>query len=53
MKETQEMLDYCAEKNIVSQIELIGYDRLDEAYARVVKGDVKYRFVLDGKTLNK
>ena len=51
MKETQDMLDYCAEKNIVSDIELIGYDRLEEAYARVVKGDVKYRFVLDGKTL--
>ncbi|MGA7158749.1 MAG: NAD(P)-dependent alcohol dehydrogenase [Acidobacteriaceae bacterium] len=51
MKETQEMLDYCAEKNIVSEIELIGYDRLEEAYTRVVKGDVKYRFVLDGKTL--
>jgi uncharacterized zinc-type alcohol dehydrogenase-like protein len=51
MKETQEMLDYCAEKNIVSDIELIGYDRLEEAYTRVVKGDVKYRFVLDGKTL--
>jgi uncharacterized zinc-type alcohol dehydrogenase-like protein len=51
MKETQEMLDYCAEKNIVSDIELIGYDRLPEAYERVVKGDVKYRFVLDGKSL--
>jgi uncharacterized zinc-type alcohol dehydrogenase-like protein len=51
MKETQDMLDYCAEKNIVSDIELIGYDRLEEAYERVVKGDVKYRFVLDGKTL--
>ena len=51
MKETQEMLDYCAEKNIVSDIELIGYDRIDEAYERIVKGDVKYRFVLDGKTL--
>jgi uncharacterized zinc-type alcohol dehydrogenase-like protein len=51
MRETQEMLDYCAEKNIVSDIELIGYDRLEEAYARVVKSDVKYRFVLDGKTL--
>ncbi len=51
MKETQEMLDYCAEKNIVSEIELIGYDRLEEAYARVIKSDVKYRFVLDGKTL--
>jgi uncharacterized zinc-type alcohol dehydrogenase-like protein len=51
MKETQEMLDYCAEHNIVSDIELIGYDRLPEAYERVVKSDVKYRFVLDGKTL--
>jgi uncharacterized zinc-type alcohol dehydrogenase-like protein len=51
MKETQDMLDYCAEHNIVSDIELIGYDRLEEAYTRVVKGDVKYRFVLDGKTL--
>ena len=51
MKETQEMLDYCAEKNIVSEIELVSYDRLPEAYERVVKGDVKYRFVLDGKTL--
>jgi uncharacterized zinc-type alcohol dehydrogenase-like protein len=51
MKETQDMLDYCAEKNIVSDIELIGYDRLEEAYTRVVKGDVKYRFVLDNKTL--
>ena len=52
MKETQDMLDYCAEHNIVSDIELIGYDRLEEAYTRVVTGDVKYRFVLDGKTLN-
>jgi uncharacterized zinc-type alcohol dehydrogenase-like protein len=51
MKQTQEMLDYCAEKNIVSDIELIGYDRLQEAYQRVLKNDVKYRFVLDGKTL--
>jgi uncharacterized zinc-type alcohol dehydrogenase-like protein len=51
MEETQEMLDYCAEKNIVSEIELIGYDRIAEAYERVVMGDVKYRFVLDGKTL--
>jgi len=51
MAQTQEMLDYCAEKNIVSDIELIGYDKLPEAYERVVKSDVKYRFVLDGKTL--
>jgi uncharacterized zinc-type alcohol dehydrogenase-like protein len=51
MKETQEMLDFCAEKNIVADIELVSYDRIPEAYDRVVKSDVKYRFVLDGKTL--
>ena len=51
MKETQEMLDYCAEHGIVSDIELIGVDKLAEAYDRVVKADVKYRFVLDMKTL--
>ena len=47
MRETQEMLDYCAEHNIVSDIELTTVDRLDEAYDRVLKGDVKYRFVID------
>jgi uncharacterized zinc-type alcohol dehydrogenase-like protein len=47
MRETQEMLDYCAEKNIVSDIEMTTVDKLDEAYERVVKGDVKYRFVID------
>ena len=52
MQETQEMLDYCAEHNIVSDIELIGVDKIDEAYNRVVKADVKYRFVIDMKTLN-
>ena len=51
MKETQEMLDYCAEHGIVSDIELIGVEKLAEAYDRVVKADVKYRFVLDMKTL--
>ena len=51
MTQTQEMLDYCAEKDIVSDIELTSYDNLPEAYERVVKGDVKYRFVLDNKTL--
>jgi len=49
--QTQEMLDYCAEKNIVSDIELVSFDKIDEAYERVIKGDVKYRFVLDLKTL--
>jgi len=51
MNQTQEMLDYCAEKNIVSDIELASYDNLEEVYERVIKGDVKYRFVLDNKTL--
>ncbi|MGP8259620.1 MAG: NAD(P)-dependent alcohol dehydrogenase [Acidobacteriaceae bacterium] len=51
MKETQEMLDYCADHGIVSDIELISIDKLAEAYDRVVKSDVKYRFVIDMATL--
>ncbi len=47
MKETQEMLDYCAEHNIVSDIELINMQTINEAYERMLKGDVKYRFVID------
>jgi len=47
MKETQEMLDYCAEHNIVSEIELIPIQKINEAYDRMLKGDVKYRFVID------
>jgi alcohol dehydrogenase (NADP+) len=53
MHETQEMLDYCAEHNIVSDIELTSIDKLNEAYERVIKGDVKYRFVIDMATLPK
>ncbi|MES1220185.1 MAG: NAD(P)-dependent alcohol dehydrogenase [Bacteroidota bacterium] len=49
--ETQEMLDYCAEKNIVSDIELIPIQKINEAYERVLRSDVKYRFVIDMKTL--
>ncbi len=49
--ETQEMLDYCAEKNIVSDIEMIPIQQINEAYARMTRGDVKYRFVIDMKTL--
>ncbi|MBC8028812.1 MAG: NAD(P)-dependent alcohol dehydrogenase [Pyrinomonadaceae bacterium] len=45
--ETQEMLDYCAAKNIVSDIEMIGIDAIARAYERTVKGDVRYRFVID------
>ena len=51
MKETQEMLDYCADNKIVADVEIIGYDKVNEAYDRVVKNDVKYRFVLDNSTL--
>lgn len=47
IKETQEMLDYCAEKGIVSDIELINMQDINEAYERMLKGDVKYRFVID------
>jgi alcohol dehydrogenase (NADP+) len=49
--ETQEMLDFCAEHGIVSDIELISIDQINEAYERVVKSDVKYRFVIDMATL--
>ncbi|EPY00472.1 NAD(P)-dependent alcohol dehydrogenase [Magnetospirillum fulvum] len=45
--ETQEMLDFCAEKGIVSDIELIRAQEIDTAYDRMVKSDVKYRFVID------
>lgn len=49
--ETQEMLDFCAEHNIVSDIELIRMDQINEAYERMLKGDVRYRFVIDMSTL--
>jgi uncharacterized zinc-type alcohol dehydrogenase-like protein len=45
--ETQEMLDFCAANGIVSEIETIGIQQINEAYARLLKGDVKYRFVID------
>ncbi len=49
--ETQEMLDYCAKHNIVSDIEMIAMKDINEAYERMLKGDVKYRFVIDMATL--
>lgn len=51
IKETQEMLDYCAEHNITSDIELIDIKDINTAYERVLKSDVKYRFVIDMATL--
>lgn len=47
MVETQEMLDYCAEKNIVADVEIIRMQEINEAYERMIKGDVRYRFVID------
>ncbi|CAN5733543.1 NAD(P)-dependent alcohol dehydrogenase [soil metagenome] len=49
--ETQEMLDYCAEKNIVADVEVIPMQAISEAYQRMVKNDVRYRFVIDMKSL--
>lgn len=51
LPETQEMLDFCAEHNIVSDIELIDIKDVNIAFERMQKGDVKYRFVIDMKTL--
>ncbi|WP_454830928.1 NAD(P)-dependent alcohol dehydrogenase [Pseudoxanthomonas wuyuanensis] len=50
--ETQQMLDFCAEHGIVADIELIRADEINTAYERMLKGDVKYRFVIDNATLS-
>ena len=52
IKETQEMLDFCGKHNIVSDIEMIPIQKINEAYERMIKSDVKYRFVIDLKSLN-
>jgi alcohol dehydrogenase (NADP+) len=51
IKETQQMLDFCAEKNIASDIERIPIQKINEAYNRLLKSDVKYRFVIDMASL--
>ena len=51
ISETQEMLDFCAEHGIVADIELIRADEINNAYERMLKGEVKYRFVIDNATL--
>lgn len=51
IKETQEMLDYCAEHNITSDVEVIDMNYINEAYDRMNKSDVKYRFVIDMASL--
>ena len=52
IRETQEMLDFCAEHGIVSDIEMIRIQDIDAAYERMLKSDVKYRFVIDMASLN-
>ena len=49
--ETQEMLDFCAQRGITSDVEVIPIQKINEAYQRLLKGDVKYRFVIDMDSL--
>ncbi|CCO80172.1 NAD(P)-dependent alcohol dehydrogenase [Erwinia amylovora] len=51
IKETQEMLDFCGKHNITSDIEMINIDQINDAYERILKSDVKYRFVIDISSL--
>ena len=53
LAETQEMLDFCAQHGIASDIEMIGIHQINEAYERMLKGDVKYRFVIDMASLKR
>ena len=52
IRETQEMLDFCAEHHLGAEIEVIDASRIDEAYERVVGSDVRYRFVIDASTIS-
>ena len=51
IKETQEMLDFCGQHDIVCEIEKIDIQQVNEAYERVLKSDVRYRFVIDMASL--
>ena len=51
IRQTQEMLDFCASHGIVADIEMIRMDEINQAYERMLKGDVKYRFVIDMASL--
>jgi len=52
IRETQEMLDFCAEHQLGAEIEVIAADQINEAYERVLASDVRYRFVIDASTLS-
>ncbi len=47
IKETQDLLDFCGEHHIVADVEMIDIQSINEAYERMIKGDIKYRFVID------
>ena len=49
--ETQEMLDYCGKNGIVAEVEVINADQINDAYKRMERGDVRYRFVIDAASL--
>ena len=51
IRETQEMLDFCAEHHLGSEIEIISAEQITEAYDRVINSDVRYRFVIDVATM--
>jgi uncharacterized zinc-type alcohol dehydrogenase-like protein len=51
IKETQEMLDFCAAHGVLSDIEMIRAEQINEAYERMMRSDVRYRFVIDNSTL--
>jgi uncharacterized zinc-type alcohol dehydrogenase-like protein len=51
IRETQEMLDYCFDHNIRSEVEMIPIQKIEEAYERTLKADVRYRFVIDMQSL--
>jgi uncharacterized zinc-type alcohol dehydrogenase-like protein len=51
ISELQEMLDFCGEHNILSEVEVINADYINQAYIRTVASDVNYRFVIDASTI--
>jgi uncharacterized zinc-type alcohol dehydrogenase-like protein len=53
IRETQEMLDFCAKHNVAADIEVIPVQKINEAYERMIKSDVRYRFVIDIASLRK
>jgi len=52
IQQTQDMLNFCGEHNIISDVEVIRMNQIQEAFERLVKSDVKYRFVIDMKSIS-